>query len=398
MEQKEVIEKENKYLMQTYRRKQVYLVSGKGSYVYDNAGNKYLDLVAGIAVNTLGYAHPKLTAAVETAVKTLHHTSNLFYTRPQVELAEKLMKNSPFGRVFFANSGAEAVEGAIKLARKYWWQKGEEKYEIITAVNSFHGRTMGALSATGQEKYQKPFRPLVPGFVHVPYNDLDALEKALTSKTAAVILEPVQGESGVYPADPAYLQEVAELCREKNILLIFDEVQTGIGRTGKLFAFEHFGVVPDIITLAKGLAGGVPIGAVLAKEEVAKAFEPGDHASTFGGNPLACTAALAVLEEVLAPGFLEEVLEKGKLFYSLLADAPGIKEVRGYGLMLGIELNFPGAGRVSEILLGKGVLINNIGEWILRVVPPLIITREEIREASEKILLAVKEAGIDGAL
>jgi len=395
MTKEELILKEKKYLMPTYNRKPVFLVKGEGCFVFDDTGKKYLDLVSGIAVNALGYGHPQITSAVSTAVKNLHHTSNLFYTKPQVELAEKLIENSPFDRVFFANSGAEAVEGALKLARKYWWQKGIKKYEIISFKKSFHGRTFGALSATGQEKYQKPFEPLVPGFIQVPFNDFNALEQAITPNTAAVLLEPIQGESGVYPANPDYLLKVAELCREKEILLIFDEVQTGVGRTGKFFAFEHFGVVPDILTLAKGLGGGIPIGAVLAKEEVATAFTPGDHASTFGGNPLACSAALAVVEEILTPGFLEDVLAKGKLFAKLLT-SPGVAEVRGLGLMLGVELKFKGALNIADKLLEKGVLINNIGEQILRIVPPLIITEEEIREACNQICEAIEEVRQNG--
>ena len=369
-------------LMPTYAPSPISIMRGRGSRVYDLEGREYLDFVAGIAVNTLGHAHPDLVAAIQKQAQHLLHASNLYYTEPQVKLAKALVDHSFAKKVFFCNSGAEANEAAIKLARRYAHQKhGPDRYEIITMLNSFHGRTMATLTATGQEKVQKGFEPLVPGFRYVPLNDLPELEKALSSKTAAVMLEPVQGEGGVHVADRTYLKGLRELCRHHDILLAFDEVQTGMGRTGTLFAYEQLGVHPDIMTLAKGLGGGVPIGACLATDEVAAAFSPGAHASTFGGNPLACAAALAVLRVLLEGRVLEQSRRMGDYLAKGLLDLKDrlqiVKDVRGLGLLQGMELTIEGKPVVDDCL-ARGLLINCTMERVLRFVPPLIITQHEI--------------------
>ncbi|TLY29097.1 MAG: acetylornithine transaminase [Nitrospirae bacterium] len=369
-------------LMPTYAPSPISIVRGRGSRVYDLEGREYLDFVAGIAVNTLGHAHPDLVAAIQKQAQHLLHASNLYYTEPQVKLAKALVDHSFAKKVFFCNSGAEANEAAIKLARRYAHQKhGPDRYEIITMLNSFHGRTMATLTATGQEKVQKGFEPLVPGFRYVPLNDLPELEKALSSKTAAVMLEPVQGEGGVHVADRTYLKGLRELCRQHDVLLVFDEVQTGMGRTGTLFAYEQLGVHPDIMTLAKGLGGGVPIGACLATDEVAAAFSPGAHASTFGGNPLSCAAALAVLRVLLEGRVLEQSRRMGDYLAKGLFDLKDrlhiVKDVRGLGLLQGMELTIEGNPVVDDCL-ARGLLINCTMERVLRFVPPLIITQHEI--------------------
>ena len=369
-------------LMPTYAPSPISIVRGRGSRVYDLEGREYLDFVAGIAVNTLGHAHPDLVAAIQKQAQHLLHASNLYYTEPQVKLAKALVDHSFAKKVFFCNSGAEANEAAIKLVRRYAHQKhGPDRYEIITMLNSFHGRTMATLTATGQEKVQKGFEPLVPGFRYVPLNDLPELEKALSSKTAAVMLEPVQGEGGVHVADRTYLKGLRELCRRHDVLLVFDEVQTGMGRTGTLFAYEQLGVHPDIMTLAKGLGGGVPIGACLATDEVAAAFSPGAHASTFGGNPLACAAALAVLRVLLEGRVLEQSRRMGDYLAKGLLDLKDrlhiVKDVRGLGLLQGMELTIEGKPVVDDCL-ARGLLINCTMERVLRFVPPLIITQHEI--------------------
>ncbi|AVX32163.1 acetylornithine/N-succinyldiaminopimelate aminotransferase [Carboxydocella thermautotrophica] len=374
----ELIALGKQYVMNTYGRLNLVLAQGQGARVWDLEGKEYLDFLAGIAVNALGHSHPAVVEALKKQAEKLIHCSNLYWIEPQIRLAQLLVENSCGDKVFFCNSGAEANEGAIKLARKYAkLHYGPEKYEIITAINSFHGRTLAAITATGQPKYQKGFEPLVPGFKHVPYNDLQALTEAIGPQTCAIMLEPIQGEGGVVTPDPAYLSGVAQLCREHGLLLILDEVQTGIGRTGKLFAYEHFGIEPDIFTLAKGLGGGVPIGAIVAKEEVAAAFQPGDHASTFGGNPLVCAAALATLNIILEEGFLAQVQAKGEYLRSLLAE---MGPVRGKGLMLGLELPGPGAEVVARCQ-ERGLLINCTAGNVLRFVPPLIVNEAEIQEA-----------------
>jgi acetylornithine/N-succinyldiaminopimelate aminotransferase len=370
------------YLMNTYTRQPISIVRGRGARVYDMEGREYLDFVAGIAVNVLGHGHPDLIVAIQKQAQHLIHASNLYYTEPQVSLAQALVDHSFAQKVFFCNSGAEANEAAIKLSRRYAHEKyGAGRHEILTMRNSFHGRTMATLTATGQEKVQKGFEPLLPGFAYVPFNDLHAIEQVVSEKTAAVMLEPIQAEGGVHVAERAYLNGLRELCRQRDILLIFDEVQTGMGRTGTLFAYEQMGVEPDIMTLAKGLGGGVPIGACLAREYVAQAFVPGTHASTFGGNPLACAAGLAVLKVLLEGKILDQARRMGEYLRKGLdackESRRSIKEVRGLGLLQGMELNIDSKAVVADCL-SRGVLINSPGERTLRFVPPLIISQGEI--------------------
>lgn len=372
----------SRYLMQTYLRQPISIVRGRGTKVYDLEGREYLDFVGGIAVNVLGHGHPDLVQAIQRQAAQLIHTSNLYYTEPQVKLAQLLVKHSFADKVFFCNSGAEANEAAIKLARRYSHDKyGAGRHEIVTMKNSFHGRTMATLTATGQEKVQRGYDPLVPGFHYAPFNDLGALLALITNQTAAILLEPIQGEGGVHVADRDYLAAVRALCTEKDILLMFDEVQTGMGRTGTLFAYEQLGVAPDVMTLAKGLGGGVPIGVCLAKDSVAKAFGPGAHASTFGGNPLACAAAIAVLRILLSGHLLDHAKGMGEYFAKGLTNLKErsrlIRDVRGMGLLQGIELEIDAKQIVSDCRT-RGILINNTGDHVLRFVPPLIISQAEI--------------------
>ena len=371
----------SQYLMNTYARLPLSIVRGKGSKVYDSEGREYLDCVAGIAVNILGHGHPELVTAIERQVRQLIHTSNLYYTEPQVRLAQLLVTHSFAQKVFFGNSGAEANEAAIKLARRYATQKfGEARHEIITFRQSFHGRTMATLTATGQTKVQQGFAPLLPGFYYATFNDWASVESVLTDNTAAIMIELIQGEGGVQVVDRDFLHQLRQLCTERDILLVFDEIQTGMGRTGTLFAYEHYGIEPDIMTLAKGLGGGFPIGACLATDDIARAFEPGSHASTFGGNPLACSAAIAVLE-VLLNGELEKsrligaYLQKGLL--ELQTRNALIQEVRGQGLLQGLQLSIEGQPIVQDCQ-ARRVLINCTMDRVLRLVPPLIITQPEI--------------------
>jgi acetylornithine aminotransferase len=371
-----------KYLMQTYSRQPISIVRGRGAKVYDLEGREYLDFVGGIAVNVLGHSHPDLVRAIQRQAAQLIHTSNLYYTEPQVKLARLLVDHSFADRVFFCNSGAEANEAAIKLARRYGHERyGAKRFEVITMKNSFHGRTLGMLTATGQDKVQKGFEPLMPGFAYAPFNDFSALESMVTEQTAAIMLEPIQAEGGVYVATRDYLKSLRELCTQKDILLIFDEIQTGIGRTGTFFAYEQLGVKPDIMTLAKGLAGGVPIGACLATESAAAAFSPGAHASTFGGNPLACAAALAVCRLLLDGRVLDHGKSMGEYLAKGLTDCKDryriVKDVRGLGLLQGMELEADARAVVADAL-ARGVLINAATERVLRFVPPLIITQREI--------------------
>lgn len=385
MNNKEILTMGQQYVMNTYGRLPMALVKGEGTWVWDAEGRKFLDFVGGLAVNSLGHAHPKVTDAICQQAGTLMHCSNIYWIEPQVKLAKLLVENSCAGKAFFCNSGAEANEGAIKLARKYAKAHlGPDKYELITATNSFHGRTLAAITATGQTKYQKGFEPLPPGFKYVPYNDFASLKASIGPATCAIMLEPVQGEGGVIPADQEYLKKVADLCKEMGLLLIFDEIQCGLGRTGKFLAYQNYNVEPDIITLAKALGNGFPIGAMLAKDHVAAVFQPGDHASTFGGNPLAATAALAAMEVLLEDGVLENTLDIGQYLKDRLAQLaskyPYIKEVRGMGLMLGLELNIEGKDIVARCL-EQGLLINCTNINVLRLLPPLTITRAEADQA-----------------
>lgn len=375
----EVIAEGQKYVMNTYGRLPIVIDRGAGCYVWDLDGNRYLDLVAGIAVNSLGHCHPTVTKAIQEQSEKLLHCSNLYWIENQVKLAKLLVEKSGLGKAFFCNSGAEANEAAIKLARK--WGKGE-KYHIVVMKKSFHGRTLGSLAATAQEKYQKPFLPLPDGFSAVPLGDLDALEAAIRPETCAVMLEPIQGESGINVPSKDYMQRVQAICRQHGILLILDEVQTGLGRTGKPFCFQNFDLEPDIISLAKAIANGVPMGAIVAKTEVADCFQPGDHASTFGGTPIATAAGVAACSILLDDAFLANVRETGAYFRAQLRAIgerhPGtIKEVRGLGLMIGCEL-VGSSKEAAAALLQAGVLVNSIGEHVLRFVPPLVITKAEI--------------------
>jgi len=376
-----------KYLMQTYSRQPVSIVRGRGAKVYDLEGREYLDFVGGIAVNILGHGHPDLVKAIQRQAAQLIHTSNLYYTEPQVKLARLLVDHSFADRVFFCNSGAEANEAAIKLARRYGHERhGAARFEVITMKNSFHGRTLGMITATGQEKVQKGFEPLMPGFAYAPFNDFSAIESMVNERTAAIMLEPIQAEGGVHVANQDYLKSLRELCTQQDILLIFDEIQTGMGRTGTFFAYEQLGVQPDIMTLAKGLAGGIPIGACLAKESVAAAFTPGSHASTFGGNPLACAAALTVCQVLLEGRVLDQAKRMGEYLAKGLADCKDrhriVQDVRGLGLLQGMELETDARTIVADAL-ARGVLINAANERVLRFVPPLIITQNEIDKLIE---------------
>jgi acetylornithine/N-succinyldiaminopimelate aminotransferase len=384
MEQKRLIEEAEKYLMNTYRRYPVVLRKGSGVRVYGIDGKEYLDFVGGIAVNILGHCPRKVVIAVQKQVQRLIHCSNLYYIEPQIKLAKLLVENSFADRVFFCNSGAEANEGAIKLARKFAKEYlSPDRFEIITCHGSFHGRTYGALTATAQEKFHNGFSPLLPGFKYVPFNDIDALKKAIDKNTCAIMLEPIQGEGGVRVPDKDYLKKVREICDEAGILLILDEVQTGMGRTGRLFAHEHFGITPDIMTLAKGLGAGMPIGALLATEKVSKAFTPGSHASTFGGNPVACAAAIATIETLLEDEFIfDNVQRMGRYFMdrlnSLKQDFPDIIiSVRGMGLLIGMEL-LRDCSDIVNACLGKGLLINCTAGNVLRFTPPLTIQKKDI--------------------
>lgn len=366
----------------TYKRFPIVLVEGSGATVRDSDGRSYTDFVAGIAVCNLGHAHPAIAEALSRQAKRLLHVSNLFYTVPQTELAAWLTQHSFADRVFFCNSGAEANEAALKLVRKYFNDRGQTgRCRVVAMERSFHGRTMATLSATGQEKVRKGFEPVLTGFEFVPFNDLEALRRVVDDRTAAVVLEPVQGEGGVRPPDAGYLQAVRDLCNEAGALLVFDEIQTGMGRTGKLFAHEHFGVQPDIMTLAKALANGLPIGAMLATEKVAEAFGPGSHASTFGGTPIVTSAALEVVKALGEGGLIEQAAATGAYFREQLQNLQSrhrsVKEVRGLGLLLGMEISADGDA-IVRACMERGYLINCIQGNILRFVPPLIISRGEI--------------------
>jgi predicted acetylornithine/succinylornithine family transaminase len=381
---KELIEDSDRYLMHTYNRQPVVLRKGSGMKVWGIDGKEYLDFVGGIAVNVLGHCHQRVVIALQKQAQRLLHVSNLYHIEPQIRLAKLLCKNSFADRVFFCSSGAEANEAAIKLARKYSKENfGQERFEIITALNSFHGRTLATVTATGQEKFQKGFEPLMPGFRYVPFDDINALLSSINKSTCAIMLEPIQGEGGVKIPSDEYFKNVRQICDKHGLLLILDEVQTGMGRTGKLFAYEHYGIKPDIMTLAKGLGGGAPIGAMLATEKTASAFQPGSHASTFGGNPLVCAAAIATLETILEDGFvLEHCSRMGKYFieklHALKDDYPEkIVDIRGKGLIVAMELTMDGTP-IVKMCLEKGVLINCTAGNVLRFTPPLIVEEKDI--------------------
>lgn len=372
----------DQYMFPTYGRFPITLVRGEGCRVWDEEGREYIDFVGGIAVCALGHSSPIVSKALEEQSKKLVHVSNLYYTRPQVDLARLLVENSFADRVFFCNSGAEANEAAIKLARRFSKGKfGANRHRIISMTGSFHGRTMATLSATGQDKIKNGYDPLLGGFKFVPFNDIRSLEEAVDESVCAVMVEPIQGEGGVVCPDPGYLKEVRELCEERDLLLIFDEVQTGMGRTGRLFAHEHFGVTPHIMTLAKALGNGLPIGAMLSIEALSTAFGPGSHATTFGGTPLVTAVAGAVVRSLLEDGLLDNCMRMGEYFKERLREIQArydfIKEVRGYGLILGMELEKEGAPIVNACM-EKGFLINNAQPRVLRFIPPLVVGKEEI--------------------
>ncbi|MBE0448605.1 MAG: acetylornithine transaminase [Actinobacteria bacterium] len=381
----ELIQLDNTYHMTTYSRLPVTFVKGKGTRLWDDTGKEYLDLLSGIGVVGVGHCHPVVVDAIKNQLESLMHVSNLFYTEPQLELASKIADISFGDRCFFGNSGAEANEGAIKLARRYAKIRGKDAYEIITAFRSFHGRTMKTLAATGQPDKQRPFEPLPPGFKHVPLNDIEALKKEINGKTCAVMLEVIQGEGGVYPCDESYLKEIRALCDERDILLIFDEVQTGIGRTGNMFAYQGIGVEPDIMTLAKGIASGLPIGVLVASEKVSLSFKPGEHGSTFGGGPAVCAAALATIKVIEEEGLVDNSRKIGahivQKLEAIKESGSLVKEIRGAGLMLAIELKEGKAGGIVLDLLKEGIVANNIGNTIIRLLPPLCITKAEVDEA-----------------
>lgn len=369
--------------MNTYSRQPLVLVKGRGTKVYDSDGREYLDFVSGVAVCNLGHCHPRVVVALQKQAQRLMHVSNHFHNEPQINLAKLLVANSFADKAFFCNSGAEAVEAAIKLARRYARELlKQDRFEIITMRGSFHGRTYGALSATAQDKFHKGFEPIVPGFQYVPFNDLAAVEAAVNEHTCAVLVEPLQGEGGVTLPTPGYLKGLRALCDKHNLVLMLDEIQTGMGRTGKLFAYEHAGITPDVIMIAKGLGGGMPIGALLATDKLSQGFTPGVHGSTFGGNPLACAAGIAFLDTLLEDNIIIPAVEQlGAYFLRKLGTLKDkysfVRDVRGQGLLIGIELDFPGKDIVSSCIR-EGMLINCTMDNVLRFMPPLIITGEEI--------------------
>jgi predicted acetylornithine/succinylornithine family transaminase len=374
------------------RRPPMVIERGEGSRVWDVEGHAYLDMIAGIAVVSLGHSSPVVQRALAEQSAKLIHISNLYYSIPQLQLAQLLTDHSPFDRVFFGNSGAEANEAAIKLARKWGRRNRDGAFAVITAEHAFHGRTLATVTATGKDAYMRPFEPLPDGFVHVPLNDMDALERAVDHTTAAVLLEPIQGEGGVHPATRTYLRDVQDFCRDQNLLFMVDEIQTGVGRLGTLWGFERWGVEPDIMTLAKGLGGGVPIGAVLAKESAA-VFEPGDHGSTFGGNPLMCAVAYAVVSYILDNDVLGNVNRVGGALKAglerLATQQPLIESVRGEGLLLAVELRAERAPDVVRLGIEEGVLLNATGPTTIRMAPPLTLSEAEAEEAVEKFKRAL---------
>lgn len=388
------LEESKKFMMKNYGRLDVIFDHGIGSKLYDTNGKEYLDFVSGIAVNCLGHSHPVIIKAITEQSAKLMHVSNIYWSEPNILLAEKLCTYSGLDMAFFCNSGTEAIEAALKLGRKYGKIKGgEEKNIILSMENSFHGRTMGALTVTAQPKYQKAFMPLIPGVMYANFNDIEDVRKKINSETCAVIIEPIQGEGGIVTADINFLKEVRELCDKFEVVLIFDEVQCGMGRTGSLFAYEQFGVVPDIVCLAKALAGGFPIGAIIANEKVGSAFVPGDHGCTFGGNPLASAVSLAVISELVEGGVVEKVKEKGNYLIQKINDIKAkydvIDEIRGRGLLLGISLKVDPKAIINSCY-EKGLLLTRAGENVIRLLPPLNVTIEDMDLAMDILEEAIR--------
>jgi acetylornithine/N-succinyldiaminopimelate aminotransferase len=379
------------YVLSTYARTDLCLVKGEGARVEDSEGKRYLDFFPGWAVSGVGHRHPKVVKRMADQLEKIFHVSNNFYNEVQPLLAKKIIEYSFPGKVFFANSGAEANEGAIKLARKYG---SPARYEIITMERSFHGRTLATLTATGQEKVKKGFYPLPEGFKHVPFNDIKALKNAITPKTAAVLMEPIQGEGGINVPDVTYMKELADICREKDLLLIMDEVQTCMGRTGEMFAYRHFGIEPDAMTLAKSLGGGLPIGALVVRDKHAGVLAPGTHASTFGGSPIVCAAALGVFDAIEEDGLLENTVKMGKYMVEAIKKLKErtsvIDEIKGLGLMVGVKLNMEDASSIASGCMERGLLINCTQNNILRIMPPINVTKEEIDEAMDKLSQALE--------
>ena len=387
------MEMEKRYYMFTVRRQPVVIVRGEGTRAWDVNGKEYLDFTAGWAVNNLGHCHPAITRAIVEQAATLLQTSNQFYTTPQLLLAQLLVENSCLDKIFICNSGAEAVEGAVKLARKYGKKNRNGAYEVITAYNSFHGRTMSMLAATGQPHYQEPFQPLTPGFVHVEYNNVEAIMEATNERTAAVLLEPIQGEGGVnIPADD-YLRRVREWCDSQGLLLILDEVQTGIGRLGTLFGYQQYGVEPDVMTLAKGLGGGVPIGAFMSKDNC-MALEPGEHGSTFGGNPLTCAGAYASTKYIIENDVPSDARAMGERLMQALNDVKSrfnfVTDVRGKGLLVAMQFDDNISGKVVSLCNEEGLLLNPMRPNAIRFMPPLTVTAEEVEGAIARLEAGLK--------
>ncbi|MDZ7265354.1 MAG: aspartate aminotransferase family protein [candidate division KSB1 bacterium] len=393
MTTQQIIETEHRVHLQTYARSEIVFTHGQGVYLYDADGKPYLDFLSGIAVNALGHCDPQLQEALREQAARLWHCSNLYYSEPQVKLAALLVENSFADKVFFCNSGTEAIEGAIKFARK--WAavtKGSDCFEIIAFHRSFHGRTMGALSATGQSKFWEGFQPLLPGFQFANFNDLPDVEHRINSRTAAILVEPVQGEGGVYPAEPAFLRGLHRLCQQNNCLLILDEIQCGLGRTGKAFAYEHYGIQPDIMALAKPLAAGLPMGAILMTDAVANAIKSGDHGSTFGGGPLVAHVAFHAVKKILDQSLLNQVAANGHYLVAQLsqrlADFPEITAIRSLGFMIGIDLALD-VKKVVSACMQHGLIVGRAGENTLRLTPPLIITKTHIDEAIDKLIQSI---------
>lgn len=398
----EVIALERQYVLQTYRRPDFVLVRGEGVRLFDEKGRVYLDAVAGIAVNALGYGDPEIVATLRTAAEGLIHVSNLYHTEPQARLAQALVECSFADRVFFCNSGTEAIEAALKFVRKYARERyGVHKTQFVAFTNSFHGRTMGALSTTATEKYRAPFEPLVPGVRFVPFNDLRAAEEAITDQVCGVLIEPIQGEGGVHLSTAEFLQGLRALCTERGALLIFDEIQCGLGRSGTLWAHEPLGVTPDVMTLAKPLAGGLPMGAVLMTQSVADVMVPGDHGSTFAAGPLICQVAQVVLRRISAPQFLAEVRAKGEYLAThlnqLIRPHRLVRDVRGRGLIWGIECSLE-ASTVVNTAYRHGLLVCAAGTHVVRLLPPLIIARAEIDEMVDKLAETLENVARENAM